>query len=366
MSNETKPRRIAVILHSRAEGGLEGLALRLAADWAAAADVSVITIAETSYPQAMPSGVEEHCLAHPAPAASGIARLFALWRTAQKLRSLLVQHAPDVIVSHGDRTNALALFAARKLPGRRILVEHNDFRHHEIGRFWSALRALTYPIAHRVIGVSAGVIAGLPEPWQMKGRAIPNPVPRLVAPPDRAADPNLIVAMGRLTWQKGFDLLIEAFAMLAPRYPALRLVIHGEGEARGALQAHIERLSLAGRVSLPGRAANPALALSQGAIFAFPSRYEGFGLALGEAMGLGLAVVAADCESGPREMIRDGENGLLVPPGDAEALAGAITQLLDDPALAQRLGAAARALPDEFSAARWLAAWRQEVGLAGP
>lgn len=356
-------RRIAILLHSRSPGGLEGLALRLAADWATDASVTLVTVADQPKLQPLPEGVAEIRLAHPAPANNPVARFIQLWQTAKRLRAVLKDLAPDVLVSHGDRTNALALFAARKLTAHRIVVEHNDIRHHRIGRFWEVLRALTYPIAHRVIGVSKGVIAGLPEPWQIKGRAISNPVPRLMRVARAAPDPNLIIAMGRLSAQKGFDLLIDAFAELAPRYPALRLVIHGEGEARAGLEAQIAQLGLAGRITLPGRTGDVVGALSQAAIFVFPSRYEGFGLALGEAMGLGLPVIAADCESGPNEMIRDGENGLLVPAGDPPALAAALARLLEDPAFAARLGEAARALPDQFGEADWLRAWREEVGL---
>lgn len=361
-SERAAPLRIAIVVHSREKGGAEGIALRLAAHWRVQGHgVLLFTIARATNPMPLPDGVEETCLDHPATEGNAITRLMRLVRLRGALHRALKAFAPDRIVAHGDRTNVLALLAAWGLPAKTIITEHNHPVLHPIGGFWNRLRNLTYVHATRIIGVSAGVVAAMPPEWQAKARTIHNPVPGLQRPENAAPQPGHIVAMGRLAPQKGFDLLIDAFVTVKAHHPAARLTIYGEGPERFALMAQVARLQLEDAVTLPGRAENPTQALCAGAIFAFPSRYEGFGLALGEAMSLGLPVIAADCPSGPGEMIRNEENGLLVPPNDADALAEALLRLLDDPAFAARLGHEARTIGDQFSEARFSAAWEEAL-----
>ena len=158
----------------------------------------------------------------------------------------------------------------------------------------------------------------------------------------RAEGQKLVVACGRLVKYKGFDVLIEA----AQRFDA-QVVIVGEGAEREALARKIARLGLGARVSLPGVLEEEALiALLQRAdVFAFPSltSAETFGLAQLEAMACGLPVVNTSLPTAVPELARNDSEAITVPPGDAEALAGAINRLLDDAALRMRLGAAGRA-----------------------
>lgn len=362
MTVEKPHKQIAVVLHSREKGGLESLALLLATHWHQTGHtVRLITIAEAKNPLVPEADIPEQCLAHPAPASSPLSRAFAMARTACSLRQALTSHPTDIIVAHGDRTNALTLLASIGLKARKIVAEHNHPHFHAIGRSWEMLRTWLYPQADRIIGVSAGVTAAFPPAWRSKGITVPNPVRPLNRPGDVFPIPGRIVAMGRLSHQKGFDILIDAFARIAGQYPTLHLVIHGEGEERERLEAQIAGYDLSTRISLPGYANQPAHAMAEGSIFVFPSRYEGFGLALAEAMSLGLPVIAADCPSGPGEMIRDGENGLLVPTENPEALAEALTRLIEDPTLAARLGVMAREICATFSDERWLCAWQKEI-----
>ncbi len=123
------------------------------------------------------------------------------------------------------------------------------------------------------------------------------------------------------------------------------------------MSAAAARLGLADRVRLPGFTSAPHDALLDGSVFVLPSRYEGFGLALAEAMALGLPVIAADCPSGPAEIVRDGVTGLLVPSENVDALAAAMARLLEDAPLARRLGDAARQTRDRYSISAALAQW---------
>jgi glycosyltransferase involved in cell wall biosynthesis len=157
--------------------------------------------------------------------------------------------------------------------------------------------------------------------------------------------------------QKGFDLLIAAFAACVDRFPGWELVIVGEGPARAELQAQIDMLGLRERVLLAGRAGNIGDWYQRAQVYILSSRYEGMPNALLEAMCHGLPVIGVDCETGPREIIRHGADGWLVPPNDAGALAEGIATLMADEALRQRLGAGALGVRHRYSLAAVAAEW---------
>jgi glycosyltransferase involved in cell wall biosynthesis len=150
-----------------------------------------------------------------------------------------------------------------------------------------------------------------------------------------------VASAGRLARVKRFDLLLDALARLRA-HRDVELVVCGEGPERSRLERRARRLGLDDRVRLLGFQANPHRWIASAQLFALASDSEGLPNALIEAQGLGVAAVATDCPSGPREIVDDGETGLLVPPGDAAALAAAIDALAGDPARRLAMGAAAR------------------------
>nr|WP_255519077.1 glycosyltransferase [Kitasatospora sp. SID7827] len=169
---------------------------------------------------------------------------------------------------------------------------------------------------------------------------VPNSVPE---PPVRPADPasRLVVGAGRLDPVKRYDLLIRAFDRLRDEFPDWRLRIYGQGTERAALRALISDLRATERILLMGSAAPLDPEWAKGSIAAVTSERESFGMTVVEAMRCGLPVVATDCPVGPREIIRDGEDGLLVPTGDVDGITAGLRTLMADPALRARMAAAA-------------------------
>jgi glycosyltransferase involved in cell wall biosynthesis len=159
----------------------------------------------------------------------------------------------------------------------------------------------------------------------------------------------VIGAVSRLIPQKGVDVLVRAFALCRREHASASLVIVGEGPSRTALEKEVSRLGLQESVYFLGFRTDVSTLMARFDVFAFPTLGDGFGLVLLEAMAVGCAIVASDVLSVP-QIVRGGETGLLVPPGDAYELAGALGALLRDPALRGRLGhAGRRRLETEFT-----------------
>jgi glycosyltransferase involved in cell wall biosynthesis len=253
------------------------------------------------------------------------------------------------------------LLAARARPRALVTVgqEHMNFGSH--------LPGITRVIARHYRGLDALAVltAGDERDYGALLRGartrvvrIPNALPSLAGGP-ASPDARIVVAAGRLNRQKGFDLLIRAFAPIAERHPDWQLRIYGGGRERGALREQISAAGLYEHVFLMGPAERLGEALAQGSVFALSSRFEGFGIVLLEAMSKGLAVVSFDCERGPADIVADGRDGLLVPAEDVDALSRALLTVIEDRALRVRLAAGAREKARAFDpatiGARWLA-----------
>src|SRR3569833_1271284 len=183
---------------------------------------------------------------------------------------------------------------------------------------------------------------------------MPNPVTILSEdevglPPGALSHRHNSIAVGRLSAEKGFDSLLRAFANIAYRQPDWGLTILGEGDERQELERLREELGLEGRVHLPGRVSDPFTWLRRADLFVMSSRFEGLPCSLCEAMGCGLPAISFDCDSGPRDIIRDGVDGLLVPPGVVQALARAMDRLMSISHERARFAARAPEVMDRYS-----------------
>lgn len=291
-------------------------------------------------------------------------------RAIRPLHRLIQTQQPDILCSVMGHANTVAVLASRALPVRPKVVlsvqnppSINSGRSwHMVSRLLLSLTPSLYPQADRVIALSQGVAEDLltlvpkirdrTEVIYNAGvdsrvlNGVSEPLPNQELPQNGP----LIVACGRLTEQKGFPHLIEALALVRQVTPA-HLWIIGEGKQRRYLENNIQRLGLTNCVRLLGFQNNPYKYMTAADVFVLSSLYEGFGNVIVEAMACGAAVVATDCPYGPREIIENGINGLLVPPVNVEALSKAIIRVLTDPELKQKLSENGKKRSQDFNAA---------------
>ncbi|MGW4234183.1 glycosyltransferase [Streptomyces sp. NPDC004980] len=168
-----------------------------------------------------------------------------------------------------------------------------------------------------------------------------------------------VASIGRLTDQKGIDMLLDAWALVAPRRPDWRLDVYGAGEDGASLREQCTGLGLDGSVGWRGPTDDVPGALAASSVFVQSSRGEGFPLALLEAMASGVPCAAFDCAPGVREIVRDGEDGLLAPAGDIGALADRLLRLTGNPRLRDAMGDRARTNVQRFSEAETVRRWEE-------
>ncbi len=184
---------------------------------------------------------------------------------------------------------------------------------------------------------------------------IPNPVQ--LSTVKSSLTSKRLLAIGRLAYPKNFASLIRAFSIVVKRFPEWSLDIFGEGNERRDLVSLIESLNLSDSVHLAGNQPNIKEHLPDYSLFALSSRFEGFPLVLVEALSCGLPVVSYACPCGPRDIVRDGVEGFLVPPGDETLLVERICQLIEDESLRRKMGVAALERAKEFSLETVIPMW---------
>jgi glycosyltransferase involved in cell wall biosynthesis len=290
-------------------------------------------------------------------AASGrIAAARAVFRRWSSLRRELGRLGPDVVISFLTKINVLTLLACLGTDRPLIVSERNNPRLQRASRVWTGLLRLLHWRADAIVmQTRASLKCLLPAP-RRRAFVIPNPI-RIQPTAETPRPSPILAAVGRLTRQKGFDILIAAFAKVAGSHPDWTLVIWGEGAARQELEQQVADLGLGERISLPGNSASPEAWAGNADGFVLSSRYEGFPNALCEAMAAGLPVVSCACDYGPAEIIDPDVNGMLVQQGDIAALAAGIDRLMSDAPLRARLGAAARSAAYRFDPATIVGRW---------
>ncbi|QIN62834.1 alpha-1,4-N-acetyl-D-galactosaminyltransferase [Caballeronia sp. SBC1] len=282
------------------------------------------------------------------------------------LRAFIRGHRPDVVISFLTNVNVTAILATRGMHVPVIACEHNDPSADKRSRFWRMACRYVYPHASLVTVLTENVVLPLRRmvPHMSRLAVMPNPLPDELFEQQCVRGPadarKRLISVGRLHEQKQYDVLITAFAALAEAYAQWDLWIWGDGPERAKLAAQIEGAGLKNRVFLPGKTASPWAEMAAADVFVLSSRFEGLPMALMEAMGLGVASIAFDCRSGPRELMRDGSDGLLIPAGDVDAMVRGLRELIANAALRSELGSkAAHSIRERYSVQAVLTHWEE-------
>lgn len=369
------PVRITAVLSALRLGGAERQLCLLAGELAATGHaVTLLPRRSLAAPEIpIPAGV--HLAQAPESAGRDCAWHAPLCLLARRgaWRAAILETRPDVVLGFGHPVNLHILMALARSGVPVVVSERSDPRFRSLSWRWRLLRRLYYPGAAKVVLAAAEALdwaRAMRPTWDV--RAVDNPVwpphePQELeqCPAPAWLRPPCVVALGRLAPEKGFDLLLRAFAPLAQEFPDWRLYIVGEGGERPRLEGMVRELGLEDRALLPGAVFPAWGVLRRAQVFALSSRVEGFPNALLEAMARGVACLAVDCPSGPGRIVRHERDGLLAPYGDPNAVTASMTaglrRLLADPDLRQRLGARAPDVLERFSVARILPLWQEII-----
>ena len=354
--------KIAFVVYNIAGGGAERVITVLARHLSERHDVSIVTCVDDRRDYDPGPNVDIVCEFVPTDP-ENIKRIASIYRGLAKVQ-------PDIAVSFLSKTNWRAL-ASGLLLGKnlKVVISERNCPHHD---FNTARRRrlfkFIYLFADGGIFQTRDALAYW-TPWCRNAVILPNPLNQDIRErglrrgeqAERSREAR-IVNTGRLVPQKNHAQLIRAFSCIADEFPEYVLEIYGEGVLRDELESLIDELGLGERVLLMGRVPSDEIAarIEDAALFVFPSLWEGLPNALIEAMALGLPCIASDCSiGGPRDLIDDGENGLLIPVADEGALIEAMRRLLSDSELAEHLGRQATLSAERYEADRVCREWEK-------
>lgn len=347
--------KIVFVISSLAAGGAERVVTTLANRLAKEHNVIVATFSdeEPFYPLA--KGVTHRRLHLIRPSRNLWEKTRNTVRRVRKLSVFLKETKPDVAVSFMTQTNLLAVLAAKTAGVPLVVSERIAYDFHDSGLL-NIARRLLYPLAGALVTQTRADLEHYS--FVNDALAIPNP---LYMETGRVCETfrdkeKIVLGVGRLEPQKGFDTLIRAFHRAGRK--EWRLIIAGEGSHRAALESLIRETG-AKNIELVGRQKDIFAWYARAAIFVLSSRREGFPNVLTEAMACRCAAVSFDCPYGPGEIIDDGRNGLLLRHRDERALASALVRLMDNPSLRRSLALEAARVQETYDAQRIAKQWEE-------
>lgn len=352
--------RLLILINSMGGGGAERVAASLANYWVAQGwEITIVTIAPQSDDfYELNTAIKRVALELGGESGNVLVGLIHNVRRVLAVRRVLRNVKPDVAMGMMTTANISLALASWRLGTRTVGSERTHPPQYPLGALWERLRSYAYGFLDAVVAQSSEGAEWLKLNTRAKNVVvIPNPVkwpltnhqPLIEVEKVCQKGRKLLLAVGRLSIEKQFQILIRSFQSLASRHLDWALVILGEGPLRSTLEAQVRQLGLRHRVLLPGRVGNVGDWYERANLFAMTSRVEGFPNALVESMAYGLPAVSFDCDTGPRDIIRHGVDGLLVPLGDEVGLTEALDRLMGDAELRQRFAERAVDVRERFA-----------------
>lgn len=363
--------KLLIFIHSLSSGGAERVTVNLANHWAGKGwDIAVVTLALKSddFYELHPT-VKRITLELARDSENLFVGLLQNLRRVSALRRVLREIQPSIALGMTTAANVLLALAAW---GLSTVCAIGSERIHPpqcpVGPLWEGLRRLSYGRLAAVTALTSESADWLnAHTGARRVPVIPNAAlwplpmhaPRIIPESLCQSERLIVLAVGRASEQKQFGLLLEVFHSLANQHPNWDLVILGEGPQRPALRAQVRAAGLEKRIFLPGRVGNVGEWYKRADLYVMSSRFEGFPNTLVEAMAYGMPAVSFDCDTGPRDIIRHGIDGLLVPPGDVAGLTAALDRLMGDAALRKQFAERAVEVRERFSMERIAGMWEE-------
>lgn len=256
------------------------------------------------------------------------------------LRDIWKEYKPDLVLSFLGKNNLMAIATTSFLPVKVVASVRGEPTMEYDSTLMRTLAKFVFRFADGVILQTEQAKRFFPQAVRKKSVIMSNPLnPEFLNRRYMGDKEDVIVAVGRLDENKNQAMLIHAFSRIAAEFPKVNLVIYGDGNYRQKLEELIVEKGLSDRITLAGVITDVVGHIQKARIYALTSNTEGMPNSLMEAMALGLAVVSTDCPcGGPATLIEDGKNGILVPVGNAYALADAFRRILTDQEFEKNLG----------------------------
>ncbi len=349
--------RIVFVISSLNAGGAQRVISLMANHWSGLNHhISILTLSSdnsfcdlNSKVKVTPLGLEREPGSILSGLKANIARINAI-------RTELKSINPDIVISFLTQTNIITIIACKSLGLPVIISERNNPSKDIISIIWKAARYITYRSSDLLV-LQTKQVKQFFNRYGVKTEIIPNPI-RAVNN-TKVKKEKIILAAGRLTHQKGFDLLIGAFTEVSSK--EWRLVILGEGPERENLKKLISEKCLESRVQMPGLVKNIDVVYSKSSIFVLSSRFEGFPNVLCEAMAAGLPCISFNCNSGPSDIIDQNINGILIGNENKNELIIAINDLINNEDKRIALGREAEKIAGRLNLEKIMALWEDTV-----
>lgn len=284
------------------------------------------------------------------------------------LRKAIKSSAPHVVISFMERMNILVYLSILKLNLPIFVCQHSNPGKTCQSGIWKFLRNFAYGGATRLIVLTQSAQSYFSPAIQQHTVVIPNPLfiqdngHEEITGKDTGNSKKTLIAMGRMDEDKGFDILLKAFAKVFQKQPEWSLVIWGDGPLLSSLKKLRDELGLGIKVRFPGVTRQPYEKFGESDLFVLSSRTEAFPMVLLEAMACGLPVISYDCPSGgAREIIREGIDGILVPPEDIDALSKTLDDLMSDKEKRDRLAKRAPEVIERFGLEKIMIMWEKII-----
>lgn len=339
--SKTNQKRIAFYIGSLAKGGAERVIVNLA-EYFHAQDYEVFVVTKLREKDEYVLNPQIHRIiadiTREEETASRIQNFFA--RVA-KLRNIWKETDPDLIVSFIRKNNVMALLSSRFL-SIPVVVSVRSAPERELqGKMMKKISLFLFHFADGIVLQTTQAKSFFSKSLQKKSVILPNSVnPAFINEMQTTDRKKEIVTVGRIDRNKNQRMLIEAFIRIAEKYPEWSLHIYGKGETEEiSLKRLVEDFHLDKQIVFEGQVSDVASKIKDASIFVLPSKCEGMPNALMEAMALGVAPIATDCPcGGPADLINNGENGILIPVDDKEALQEALVTLMDNEKYCKEMG----------------------------